>query len=254
LDIAPTGAGSLHIDFRDHIEERGVVEGPFAASDETFSEAGYLAQGGQIVDASIVPVPKQRNSREEHAAIKAGDVPAGWQDKPATLSQKDLDVRWTKKHGKSYYGYENHLSVDVDKEHKLIRAPAMFDAAVHDSRIFAAVLVRDNASAEVGADSAYWLRENRRLAIGERHFQPHSLARNEKQAVEQAQAGDQPAPFQGPRPCPARACHSTQGHGWQVRPHHRPVWATAKIGMTNLVYNLRRYVWPESRSRAPVST
>ena len=26
-------------------------------------ERGYLAMGGQIIDASIVPVPKQRNSR-----------------------------------------------------------------------------------------------------------------------------------------------------------------------------------------------
>ena len=28
---------------------------------------GYLAMGGQIIDASIVAVPKQRNSREENA-------------------------------------------------------------------------------------------------------------------------------------------------------------------------------------------
>ena len=29
--------------------------------------------GGQIIDASIVAVPKQRNSRKENARIKAGD-------------------------------------------------------------------------------------------------------------------------------------------------------------------------------------
>ena len=37
--------------------------------------------GGQIIDASIVAVPKQRNSREENARIKAGETPAGWEDK-----------------------------------------------------------------------------------------------------------------------------------------------------------------------------
>jgi hypothetical protein len=27
---------------------------------------GYIARGGQMVDATIVPVPKQRNSRDEN--------------------------------------------------------------------------------------------------------------------------------------------------------------------------------------------
>ena len=44
--------------------------------------------GGQIIDASIVAVPKQRNSREENARIKAGETPAGWEDKPAKRAPK----------------------------------------------------------------------------------------------------------------------------------------------------------------------
>ena len=51
-----------------------------------------------------VAVPKQRNSREENARIKAGETPAGWKDKPANRRQKDVEARWTKKHGKSHYG------------------------------------------------------------------------------------------------------------------------------------------------------
>ena len=51
---------------------------------ETFDgylkDQGYLAMGGQIIDASIVAVPKQRNSREENARIKAGETPAGWEE------------------------------------------------------------------------------------------------------------------------------------------------------------------------------
>ena len=62
--------------------------------------------GGQIIDASIVAVPKQRNSREENARIKAGETPAGWEDKPAKRRQ-DVEARWTKKHGKSHYGYKH---------------------------------------------------------------------------------------------------------------------------------------------------
>jgi hypothetical protein len=33
------------------------------------------------------------------------------------LRQKDKDARWTKKHGKSFYGYKNH--VNADARHKL---------------------------------------------------------------------------------------------------------------------------------------
>ena len=80
---------------------------------------GYIARGGQILDASIVPVPKNRNTREENKAIKAGEEPEGWADKPAMRRQKDTDARWTRKHGKSHYGYKNH--VNVDRQHKLVR-------------------------------------------------------------------------------------------------------------------------------------
>lgn len=62
-----------------------------------------------------MPVPRNHNTRDENKAIKAGDVPQDWADKPAMRSQKDTDARWTKKHGKSHYGYKNH--VNVDRQH-----------------------------------------------------------------------------------------------------------------------------------------
>jgi hypothetical protein len=49
--------------------------------------------GSQIIDATIVAAPKQRNTNEEKQAIKEGHVPDAWQDKPAKLAQKD--ARWT---------------------------------------------------------------------------------------------------------------------------------------------------------------
>lgn len=51
--------------------------------------------------ASIVQVPTNRNTREENKTIKNGDEPEDWKDKPAKRRQKDVDARWTKKHGKS---------------------------------------------------------------------------------------------------------------------------------------------------------
>ncbi len=46
--------------------------------------------------------------------------------KPNMKCQKDLDARWTKKHGKSHYGYKNHIS--IDKQDKLIRRYKVTDA------------------------------------------------------------------------------------------------------------------------------
>src|SRR3712207_9498072 len=48
--------------FREALERAGAVQALFARFDATLREAGYLAMGGQIVDASIVAAPQQRNT------------------------------------------------------------------------------------------------------------------------------------------------------------------------------------------------
>jgi IS5 family transposase len=116
--------------------------------------------GGQIIDASIVPVPKQRNSQDENARIKGGETPEGWDSQPAKRSQKDTNARWTKKHGKSHYGYKNH--VNVDRRHKLVRRYRVTDAAVHDSQVVDEILDLDNTASEVWADSPIARRRSRR--------------------------------------------------------------------------------------------
>ncbi len=139
--------------YREQLAQAGEVEALFAAFNGHLETRGYLAMGGQIIDASIVPVPKQRNSREENATIKAGETPQAWEDQPAKRSQKDTDARWTKKHGKSHYGYKNH--VNVDRRHKLVRRYQVSDAAVHDSQVVEEILDADNTASDVWADSAY---------------------------------------------------------------------------------------------------
>jgi hypothetical protein len=54
-------------------------------------------------------VPRPRNTREENEAIQRGATPAEWEQKPAKNRQKDKDARWTKKHGKSFFGYKNDV-------------------------------------------------------------------------------------------------------------------------------------------------
>src|SRR6266550_2952336 len=102
--------------FREKLAKAGLVEKLFDCFDQHLAAKGYMARGGQIIDASIVPVPTQRNSRDENAELQAGRTPAAWKQKPAKVRQKDRDARWTKKHGRSFFGYKNH--VNADAKHK----------------------------------------------------------------------------------------------------------------------------------------
>jgi transposase, IS5 family len=110
-----------------------------------------LAKQGVIVDATFVDVPKQRNSREDNAQIKASQVPASLAEDPKRLAQKDLDARWTKKNGETRYGYKNHIKADVTD--KLILASTVTNAAVHDSQVLEQLICPSDKS--VFADSAY---------------------------------------------------------------------------------------------------
>ena len=139
--------------FRETLAKAGLIERLFERFGQHLEAKGYIARGGQMVDATIVPVPKQRNSREENEAVKAGKTPEEWEKNPAKNRQKDKDARWTKKHGKSFFGYKNHINADA--RHKLIRQYGVTDASVHDSRKFDRLVNKANTSADVYADSAY---------------------------------------------------------------------------------------------------
>jgi transposase, IS5 family len=49
---------------------------------------GYIARGGQMIDATIVPVPKQRNSRDENDDVKAGKTPEAQRRDPGHFSRR----------------------------------------------------------------------------------------------------------------------------------------------------------------------
>lgn len=136
--------------FKERLGEAG-LRACFDLFDEVLRESGLLARRGKIVDASFVEVPRQRNTREENAQIKAGQTPAAWQEQPAKLAQKDVDARWTKKNGQSHYGYKNHVKCHART--KLIEDYAVTDASVHDSQVLEGLL--DESDGRLHADSAY---------------------------------------------------------------------------------------------------
>jgi IS5 family transposase len=103
LEDAVPDAKTLWL-YREALAKAGAVEELFDQFDGFLKDKGYLAMGGQIIDATIVPAPRQHNSRDDNTTIKTGGTPADW--KPAKTRQKDRDARWTKKHGRSYFGYK----------------------------------------------------------------------------------------------------------------------------------------------------
>lgn len=80
------------------LKKAGAIDGLFKRFDEVLRASGFLAMSGQIVDATIVATPTQRNTIEEKKAIKAGRIPDTWEQNPARLVHNDRDARWTVKH------------------------------------------------------------------------------------------------------------------------------------------------------------
>jgi transposase, IS5 family len=154
--------------FREALKKADAVEALFRRFDETLRSAGFLAMSGQIIDATIVAAPKQRNTDAEKQAIREGRIPDGWKEKPAKLAQKDRDARWTIKYTKAKpkedgaprvdlaipaFGYKNHVA--IDRAHGLIRKWTATHAAAHDGARLEDVLDRTNTASDVWADTAY---------------------------------------------------------------------------------------------------
>jgi IS5 family transposase len=123
----------------------------FEGVSEQLLKKGFIARGGQMINATLVPAPKQKISRKEKEIIDQKATPSDWA--PAQRRQKDTDATWAKTHGKSYYGYK--LSVNVDKKHKFIRKIVTDTASTGDSCHFENAFDPANMSRDVYADRGY---------------------------------------------------------------------------------------------------
>jgi IS5 family transposase len=137
--------------FRERLIAAGASETIFAAVNRELEKHGYLARGGQIVDASIVTAPIQHISSEEKKILKNNAVPIDWTKHKRR--QKDVDAHWTKKHGKSYFGYK--ISINVDKQYKCIRQLHVSTASEHDTLHLKAILDPGNSSRDLYGDKGY---------------------------------------------------------------------------------------------------
>ena len=242
--------------FREALKKADAVDALFARFDAVLREAGFLAMSGQIVDATIVAAPKQRNTLEEKKAIREGRIPDAWRDKPAKIAQKDRDARWTVKYSKAKpredgslppvdlaipaFGYKNHVS--IDRGFGLIRKWTTTHAAAHDGARLEDVLDRTNTASDVWADTAYRSAKNEAM-LSRRGFVSR-IHRKKPQG----------------RPMPDRVrianaqksrVRSAVEHVFACQKGRMGLFvrtigiarAKVKIGLANLAYNMRRFIW-----------
>lgn len=220
--------------FREDLTKAGVVEELFGMFDAHLRANGFEARKGQIVDASIVNVPKQRNSREDNSKIKDGDIPE-WPE--SKKRQKDIDARWTKKNGKTFFGYKNHIAVDV--KYKLIRGYAVTAASDHDSNVFEELLDDKNTSRDVWADSAYRSQEKLNTLNKAGYREQRKGSRHRKMTEWEQQGNRTRAKTR------SRVEHvfgvQAQKAGNLILRTIGILRARAKIGLRNLAYNIDRF-------------
>ena len=236
------------------------IEVLFQAYEAALTQAGFLAMGGQIIDASIVAAPKQRNTDEEKREIKSGRVPEAWKASPAKLAQKDRDARWTVKWSKAKpaqdgsprvdlavpaFGYKNHIS--IDRRHGLIRTWSTTDAASYDGAQLPILISKENTASDVWADTAY------RSKANEKHLADNGL----RSRIHRKRPKGKPMPANIARANGAKSkvraaiehvfAHEKGPMGLVVRTIGL-ARARVKIGLANLVYNMRRAVWLTGRA------
>jgi transposase, IS5 family len=139
--------------FRERLIENNLVSALFDKFLKSLEKVNMVGKEGRIVDASFMEAPRQRNSREENEKIKGGETPEDWKKNPNKLRQKDIDARWTKKNNQTFYGYKDHVKVDVKS--KLILSYDVTDGSVHDSQPLKDLLDKKDKGQILYGDSAY---------------------------------------------------------------------------------------------------
>ena len=258
---APIPDGNTIRLFRERLMQAGALDTLFADFDCRLWTRGYLPMGGQIVDATLVAAPKQRNTVAEKAAIKEGKSALEiWPDDPARAAQKDTDARWTLKFAKARalpdgrpgidiaipsFGYKS--SIAICWRYGFIRRGKITDGARFDGRMLRDVVTRDNTASDVWADTAYRSRDNE--AWLKRMGRVSRIHRKKPRG--------KPMPA---RTAKANAAKSTDRarveHVFARQEAHMGLFictigiarAEAKITLANLAYNIDRLMFHERRA------
>ena len=225
--------------FRENATRSGVIEELFEQFNQLLVSKELIINEGKMVDASFTVAPRQRNTREENQIIKEGKGDELWNEKPNKKKHKDIDARWTKKNGVTFYGYKNH--VKVDSKSKFIDTYLVTDASVHDSQPLDDLLELKDDAQDLYADSAYTgADQDKVIAKYKLNNQVHQKGyRNKPLSEQEKQSNKEKSKIR------ARVEHvfgfmEQSMKGLIVRSVGK-IRANGIIGLINITYNLFRY-------------
>lgn len=225
--------------FRENLTNKGLVEEVFSMFTKYLESKGLIMNEGKMVDASFTVAPRQRNTREENKIIKEGKGGELWNDNPNKKKHKDIDARWTKKNGETFFGYKNHAKVDTKS--KFIDTYKVSDASVHDSQALDDLLTQKDEGQLFHADSAYTGEEQEKV-IGRYKMdnQVHEKGYRNKPLTEEQKASNREKSKTRARVEHVFGFMEQSMNGLVVK-SVGIVRATGIIGLMNLTYNLFRY-------------
>ena len=225
--------------FRERLTRTGLVEELFEQFTSFLEAQELIFNQGELIDASFTVAPRQRNTREENKKIKNGEGGDLWNDEPNKKKHKDIDARWTKKNGETFYGYKNHAKVDTKS--KFINTYTVTDASVHDSQALDDLLTEKDKAQDLHADSAYTGEEQEKIIqkYGMNNKVHQRKYRNTPLTNKQKASNTNKSKIR------ARVEHvfgfMEQSMNGLVLRSVGIVRATGIIGLINLTYNLFRY-------------
>ena len=122
--------------FREELVKQELSERLFLEINRQLEAKNLMVKAGTLIDATLVAAQAQR------PALRAGK---------GARSEKDKDAAWTRKNGKSHFGYKAHIA--ADKDSGLIRKAALTPANTNESKMADALIKGDEGA--VYADKAY---------------------------------------------------------------------------------------------------
>lgn len=225
--------------FRENLTNSGLIGEIFEQFINFLETKGLIMNEGKMVDASFTISPRQRNTREENKMIKEGRGDELWKGKPNKKRHKDIDARWTKKNGETFYGYKNHTKVDTKS--KFIDSYEVTDASVHDSQPLDKLLNEKDAGQDIYADSAYTGQEQEKVISKHKmNNNVHEKGYRNKPLTDKQKANNREKSKTRARVEHVYGFIEQSMNGLMVRSVGM-VRATGIIGLINLTYNLFRY-------------
>lgn len=133
--------------FRNQAAAGGLIDAAFIEVNRQLEAKGLMVKKGTLIDASIVSAASRRPPSEQGAGARL---------------QREPEASFTRKGGKSYFGWRLH--VGVDQGSGLVRRVLVTPAHVNESSVAEALICGDEQA--VYADKAYENKARRRWLKG----------------------------------------------------------------------------------------